>query len=318
MNSRVERRGVAVARHAFALVSVWAALAGAPASAATMSTLGYQTNAYYNLTVRNQIAAEEGTQLVTNASTTLNRDLGAVQFNGGALPGMKAYAFADIGQLKTLARTGGLMTSTGNPYATDFQATAVAAFVANVVFDTGTPGEAGTATFALNFDGAMSNRLGSGPAPQYALANSGADYVIRTRYGSGPCPASIGWCYAELSGVTSQSSSVQTNYLYTVSFVSGIPLQIGIELEAGAGGRAYSNGYVYGLSDFSHTLKWGGLVSATAGGNDITSSLQAGSGFDFISQPLGVPEPANWALMIGGFGVIGAVTRRRERRVLAA
>jgi hypothetical protein len=36
--------------------------------------------------------------------------------------------------------------------------------------------------------------------------------------------------------------------------------------------------------------------------------------FDSIGASVaGVPEPANWALMIGGFGLIGATMRRRQR-----
>jgi hypothetical protein len=29
----------------------------------------------------------------------------------------------------------------------------------------------------------------------------------------------------------------------------------------------------------------------------------------------GVPEPASWALMFGGFGLVGAAMRRRQRTV---
>jgi hypothetical protein len=37
----------------------------------------------------------------------------------------------------------------------------------------------------------------------------------------------------------------------------------------------------------------------------------------FISQPGPLPEPASWAMMIGGFGLLGAQCRR-ARRVIAA
>ena len=33
---------------------------------------------------------------------------------------------------------------------------------------------------------------------------------------------------------------------------------------------------------------------------------------------VGVPEPANWAMLIAGFGLVGAVQRRRRRQVVAA
>jgi len=50
------------------------------------------------------------------------------------------------------------------------------------------------------------------------------------------------------------------------------------------------------------------------------SSTDAGSGgvfFDDISVSAAVPEPASWALMIGGFGLAGAILRRQRRTVAA-
>jgi hypothetical protein len=39
---------------------------------------------------------------------------------------------------------------------------------------------------------------------------------------------------------------------------------------------------------------------------------------DFIAAAQAVPEPASWALMITGFGLIGAMTRRQRRRAAIA
>ena len=46
-------------------------------------------------------------------------------------------------------------------------------------------------------------------------------------------------------------------------------------------------------------------LTATNGGN-------AGVFFDNISVSTAVPEPATWAMMIMGFGVAGALLRRRR------
>jgi hypothetical protein len=42
----------------------------------------------------------------------------------------------------------------------------------------------------------------------------------------------------------------------------------------------------------------------------------AGSNINLLSTPVrGVPEPATWAMMVGGFGLIGAAMRRRQRGI---
>lgn len=44
----------------------------------------------------------------------------------------------------------------------------------------------------------------------------------------------------------------------------------------------------------------------------------AGQFNGFQNAIVGVPEPANWAMLIAGFGLVGAVQRRRRRQVVAA
>ncbi len=48
-----------------------------------------------------------------------------------------------------------------------------------------------------------------------------------------------------------------------------------------------------------------------------TNGTNGGVFFDAISVQMAVPEPATWAMMIGGFGLAGAALRRR-RALLAA
>lgn len=45
--------------------------------------------------------------------------------------------------------------------------------------------------------------------------------------------------------------------------------------------------------------------------NGVTYTSQSGV---FLSQVSGVPEPASWAMMLGGFGMVGGAMRYRRRR----
>jgi hypothetical protein len=60
--------------------------------------------------------------------------------------------------------------------------------------------------------------------------------------------------------------------------------------------------------DFSNGLRGTGLIEAVPGNDD------AGQLFirTFTPSP-GVPEPAAWAMMLGGFGLIGTAMRRRKQ-----
>ncbi|HEV2568653.1 MAG TPA: PEPxxWA-CTERM sorting domain-containing protein [Sphingomonas sp.] len=73
--------------------------------------------------------------------------------------------------------------------------------------------------------------------------------------------------------------------------------------------------------DFFNTAKFSGLTATTQAGEAVlvTSAsgalvAKAGGGFGYVAA--GVPEPASWAMMIGGFALIGAAARRRSRPVV--
>ena len=52
-------------------------------------------------------------------------------------------------------------------------------------------------------------------------------------------------------------------------------------------------------------------------GTHFTAQVQRGIARDIV-QVLGVPEPQSWAMMIAGFGLVGAAMRRRETGKVAA
>lgn len=77
--------------------------------------------------------------------------------------------------------------------------------------------------------------------------------------------------------------------------------------------QGFSNSYT-SLSNSPVLLR---LINASTefGGNDFGVDNIS---FSTISTLGGVPEPASWAMMLAGFGLVGAVSRRRSRGVVAA
>jgi phospholipase/lecithinase/hemolysin len=64
----------------------------------------------------------------------------------------------------------------------------------------------------------------------------------------------------------------------------------------------------------------GGSIDCTGyfsfDGTHFTAQVQRGIYRDLV-QVLGIPEPASWAMMIAGFGLVGAAMRRQSRQQLA-
>jgi opacity protein-like surface antigen len=74
----------------------------------------------------------------------------------------------------------------------------------------------------------------------------------------------------------------------------------------------------FGGPDYS----WGRFLLApgTYSINGILTAAccEAGSGYIRLAEAGGVPEPDSWALMIAGFGLVGAAMRRRSVVTIAA
>lgn len=68
-------------------------------------------------------------------------------------------------------------------------------------------------------------------------------------------------------------------------------------------------------SDFGSTLTWEGIRDLTVDGRSVTdfTAISGDTGFDFrrgLGATAPVPEPTTWAIMVLGFGLIGASLRR--------
>jgi len=86
-----------------------------------------------------------------------------------------------------------------------------------------------------------------------------------------------------------------------------------------SGGPQFINGQIASITSFGLTFQGLGDVDSA-----LDSSFGEFNGFvptfihaNFIAAAEAVPEPASWALMIGGFGLIGAAARRQRRTAAA-
>ncbi len=77
-------------------------------------------------------------------------------------------------------------------------------------------------------------------------------------------------------------------------------------------------GFQSSLSAINNSGTFGFFFNGAPGGYQEYSTAVGGT-FDTIKIGAGgVPEPATWALMLGGFGLIGATLRRRRESLVAA
>lgn len=108
--------------------------------------------------------------------------------------------------------------------------------------------------------------------------------------------------------------------LTSLGFTTGLPARISLGLDgAGAFTNTSANGGTTTLT-FDNTSLPGffGYVFTTAVGGDVNFGGDTGQGYrlDAISGAT-VPEPASWAMLVAGMGLVGAALRRRPRIITA-
>jgi hypothetical protein len=137
----------------------------------------------------------------------------------------------------------------------------------------------------------------------FGVASSGISRVLLTGEGYTP-------------GTTANSDAV---YNLTLSFDGGQSLTgsytPGTNTFLGDGSSIVSGGSTYSLIEFSFIRNLGDSVQPNVAipggdGNDYNGN------FRLNAVAAGVPEPASWALMIVGFGMVGVTARRRARPVV--
>ena len=96
-------------------------------------------------------------------------------------------------------------------------------------------------------------------------------------------------------------------HLYpTIHLLNGDLLNINFSVQASAVGHAPQSGN-FALARTTSSLSWAGVRFGPS-----SLRLLNSDGVDYAQAfPVGVPEPATWAMMILGFGMAGASLRRR-------
>lgn len=120
----------------------------------------------------------------------------------------------------------------------------------------------------------------------------------------------------KVTGASSGNGSFTQSNFNSAYFAAFSPLNYNKELI----GQPLSNGFTYG----SFGAGYGGpsgdfnLFGSTSGAPNGTFYFQlqtsngSGDRLAVTSIAPGVPEPASWALMVAGFGLVGAAARRRK------
>jgi hypothetical protein len=93
---------------------------------------------------------------------------------------------------------------------------------------------------------------------------------------------------------------------------------VGVHFGAGQGspGRGFGPPNRQGNPTNVDTSVFYRFNAGTAGINSFTLNFNASSNATLFVTGNAVPEPATWAMMLGGFGLLGAASRRRARTIV--
>ena len=117
---------------------------------------------------------------------------------------------------------------------------------------------------------------------------------------------------------TTSSAMVQDWSLRLPGIAISASFDFGLGLVTLAGATADGDMFAPSWStvDFGHTLTWGGIDRITdADGNELSGvTFTTASNFDFYAPAIApaIPEPQTWVMMLAGFGLIGALARKRH------
>lgn len=163
-------------------------------------------------------------------------------------------------------------------------------------------------------------------AAGFSWAAGGTATVLDTTSGAGAEPAIANGVYGTGNYLSTEANTTETLDISKAG-IKDISLYVG-SLDAynsvtfGGVNVTYTGGQLGAISGADNgaqtTADTNGVFHFTFGApvTSITFNSSQNS-FEVASISAGVPEPASWALMIGGFGLMGAAVRSRRAAVAA-
>jgi hypothetical protein len=159
-----------------------------------------------------------------------------------------------------------------------------------------------------------------------AAPASAAEYLLD--FAGARSSGGTGTLFATLRIATSDTANALGGFdVYSVDGVVDGEDVLGIIANPNAPGTIESNNFLFDniLFDANPAFDIYGLAFTTATGSwnlwgesaDVYTLLKNTPGFGYTGARIGtlavtaVPEPASWAMLIAGFGLVGAVARRR-------
>ncbi|HEY9579260.1 MAG TPA: FxDxF family PEP-CTERM protein [Rhizorhapis sp.] len=161
------------------------------------------------------------------------------------------------------------------------------AFMKNMLFSVGILAAAFTTSTQAN-------------AAAFIVFDGSTGMFGNTGIGSGPFSDTLNFEVPELGSVSSSITSVAISLLTDVSF-SSVTL----------------NGHEFNIDEIGATENRSFLNLPVTSGMQtlVINGTSGGSGSYSGTLAFAVPEPASWAMMIAGFGLLGGAIRVRKRQV---
>lgn len=103
------------------------------------------------------------------------------------------------------------------------------------------------------------------------------------------------------------SKDIAGGYGFSLPFQLGTAFDFGLVARASSGPASFASNSTpnVGLTDFGHTLRWGGITSVVYNGQALDPHFESASGIDWtLAAP--VPEPAPWRLLGAGAALLAA------------